>query len=110
MPGLADQKDAEFRQGRGRRRPVTRLSDSVVGHRDGDGAAAVDAGLLAELGRDPSGARAIGAGIEALTDGLWLQMYLASGITESSEARDICAMFLTAIFPERAAVFAGEAG
>ena len=63
------------------------------------------AGLLAELGRDPAAARAIGAGIEALTDGLWLQMYLASGITDPAEARDICAMFLAAIFPERAGEF-----
>lgn len=62
--------------------------------------------LLAELGRDPGEARALAAGIEALTDGLWLQIYLASGITDPAEARAVTGRFLVALFPERAAAFA----
>jgi AcrR family transcriptional regulator len=62
--------------------------------------------LLAELKRDPGAARALAAGIEALTDGLWLQIYLSSGITDPAEARAVTGRFLVALFPERAAAFA----
>lgn len=62
--------------------------------------------LLAALGRDTSEARALGAGIEGLTDGLWLQIYLASGVTDPGEAYDITRRFLVALFPERALAFA----
>lgn len=62
--------------------------------------------LLAELGQDTDGARALGAGIEALTDGLWLQIYLASGITDPAEAMAVTRRFLVALFPERRAEFA----
>ncbi len=61
--------------------------------------------LLGELGRATSEARALSAGIEALTDGLWLQMYLASGITDPAEARDVTRRFLVALFAERAEAF-----
>lgn len=66
------------------------------------------AALLGELGAGEGGAEARGlaAGIEALTDGLWLQMYLASGITDPAEALRITYRFLAALFPERAAAFA----
>jgi TetR/AcrR family transcriptional repressor of bet genes len=62
--------------------------------------------LLVELKRDPGEARALAAGIEALTDGLWLQLYLASGVTDPAEARAVTRRFLAALFPERAAAFA----
>lgn len=64
------------------------------------------AALLAELGRDTSEARALAAGIEGLTDGLWLQIYLASGVTDLAEALAITGRFLAALFPERAGAFA----
>lgn len=63
-------------------------------------------GLLEDLGRPVPDARALSAGIEALTDGLWLQMYLASGITDPAEALSVTARFLAALFPERADAFA----
>jgi len=63
------------------------------------------AALLAELGRDRAEGRAIAAGLEALSDGLWLQMYLSSGVTDPAEARAVARRFLVAIFPERAAAF-----
>ncbi len=62
--------------------------------------------LLSELKREPGAARALAAGIEALTDGLWLQIYLASGITDPVEAKAVTGRFLVALFPERAAAFA----
>jgi len=70
-----------------------------------DALEAETAALLAELGRDTGEARALGSGIEALTDGLWLQIYLSSGITDAAEARAITRRFLVALFPERAAAF-----
>lgn len=63
------------------------------------------AALLADLGRDTAEARALAAGIEGLTDGLWLQIYLSNGVTEADEALAISARFLAALFPERAGVF-----
>lgn len=68
------------------------------------------AALLWELGRDEAEARALAAGLEGLTDGLWLQMYLASGVTDADEALAISARFMTALFPERASVFGAMAG
>lgn len=62
--------------------------------------------LLTELNRDSGEARALAAGIEALTDGLWLQIYLSSGITDPAEARAVTRRFLVALFPDRAAAFA----
>jgi AcrR family transcriptional regulator len=62
--------------------------------------------LLTDLGRDLSEARVLSAGIEALTDGLWLQMYLASGITDPKEACVVTRNFLVALFPERDGAFA----
>jgi TetR/AcrR family transcriptional repressor of bet genes len=62
--------------------------------------------LLGELGRTDEDSAALASGIEALTDGLWLQIYLASGITDPNLARAITGRFLAALFPERERVFA----
>ncbi|NKX45346.1 TetR family transcriptional regulator C-terminal domain-containing protein [Roseicyclus persicicus] len=70
-----------------------------------DAMTAATEALLADLGRDTGQARALAAGIEGLTDGLWLQMYLASGVQEAGEARAITGHFLAALFPERTATF-----
>lgn len=64
------------------------------------------AALLRDLGRDAGQARALAAGIEGLTDGLWLQIYLASGVTDPAEAMAVTRHFLAALFPERAEAFA----
>lgn len=64
------------------------------------------AALLGDLGRDVGQARGIAAGVEALTDGLWLQIYLGSGITDPGEALTVAGHFLAALFPERATAFA----
>lgn len=61
--------------------------------------------LLAELGRDTGEAASLAAGIEGLTDGLWLQMYLGSGARDAGTGLGIVMRFLTALFPERAAAF-----
>lgn len=61
--------------------------------------------LLVELGHDMAEARRLAAGIEGLTDGLWLQIYLSSGVADAGEALAISARFLAALFPERARVF-----
>jgi AcrR family transcriptional regulator len=86
-------------------RPLfNRIADRFDTHRS-DALEAAAAALLAELGRDTSEARALGAGIEGLTDGLWLQIYLASGITRPAEALAVTFRFLRALFPERPAAF-----
>lgn len=59
------------------------------------------ADLMAVSGRS-DGAREIGSGIDALTDGLWLRLYLSSEAMDRSEALGIAARFLAAAFPERA--------
>lgn len=63
------------------------------------------AGVLADTARDPAAAAEIGAGLEALTDGLWLQIYLSRGKAGVAEARAVARRFLAALFPERAAAF-----
>jgi TetR/AcrR family transcriptional repressor of bet genes len=64
--------------------------------------------LLRELGRDTSDEPAeLAAGIEGLTDGLWLQMHLGSGVRDAETAEKIAMRFLAALFPERAEVFVG---
>jgi AcrR family transcriptional regulator len=61
--------------------------------------------LLHDLGRDTAEAEALAAGIEGLTDGLWLQMHLGSGVRDADTGLRIAMRFLAALFPERAAVF-----
>jgi TetR/AcrR family transcriptional repressor of bet genes len=85
------------------------LFNEIADRHDSNRSEALEAeveALLRELGRDIAEAREIGAGIEALTDGLWLQMYLASGITDPREAQAVTRRFLVALFPERQAAFA----
>lgn len=80
------------------------IADAFDTHRS-DALEAEVAGLLGALGRDLAEARPLAAGIEALTDGLWLQIYLSSGVTAPAEARAVTRRFLVALFPERAAAF-----
>lgn len=73
------------------------------------------AALLARSGRDTGAAGEIGSGIDALTDGLWLRLYLSTEAMDTGKARRITARFLAAAFPEHAAAFAeglgaGQAG
>lgn len=63
------------------------------------------AALLEDLGRDRSDAVALASGIEGLTDGLWLQMYLGNSPTDAKAALAISSRFLAALFPERAKTF-----
>jgi len=62
------------------------------------------ADLLASHDRSGS-ASEIGAGIDALTDGLWLRLYLSSDAMDRDEALRIAAHFLGAAFPEHAGAF-----
>jgi AcrR family transcriptional regulator len=88
-------------------RPLfNRIADRFDTHRS-DALEAAVAALLAELGRDTAEARALGAGIEGLTDGLWLQIYLSSGVTRPDEALAVTFRFLRALFPERPGTFGG---
>jgi AcrR family transcriptional regulator len=58
--------------------------------------------LLASAGRSAEEAAVLGAGIDALTDGLWLRIYLSTGSMNASQALQIAAQFLSAAFPEHA--------
>lgn len=68
------------------------------------------AALLADLGRPTDGAGELAAGIDALTDGLWLRLYLSTDVMDIAEARKIAARFLAAAFPEHAAEFVRHLG
>lgn len=57
------------------------------------------AGAMARSGRT-DGAAEIALGIDALTDGLWLRLYLSSEAMDRGEALSITARFLAAAFPE----------
>ncbi len=81
------------------------IADVFDTHRS-DALEAEVARLLAALGRDTAEAGPLAAGVEALTDGLWLQIYLSSGITDPLAARAVTRRFLVALFPERAEAFA----
>ncbi len=56
--------------------------------------------LLAALDRDPGQAAEIAAGIEALTDGLWLQLYLSERGMSLDDALAVARRILVALFPE----------
>jgi TetR/AcrR family transcriptional repressor of bet genes len=58
------------------------------------------AALLGSAGRSAEEATELGAGIDALTDGLWLRIYLSTGTMSTSQALQIAAQFLSAAFPE----------
>jgi AcrR family transcriptional regulator len=55
---------------------------------------------MARSGRS-DGAAEIALGIDALTDGLWLRLYLSSDAMDRNEVLSIAARFLAAAFPER---------
>ncbi len=58
--------------------------------------------LLIRDGRDPSHADMVAAGVESLTDGLWLRIYLTQESVSRSLALEITARHLAAGFPEHA--------
>jgi len=60
------------------------------------------AALLAASGRSTDQAAELGAGIDALTDGLWLRIYLSTEAMDTTKALRITAQFLVAAFPEQA--------
>jgi AcrR family transcriptional regulator len=68
------------------------------------------AALLAALGRSNEDAAALATGIDALTDGLWLRIYLATDAMDAAEALWIAARFLAAAFPEHAATLTAGLG
>jgi transcriptional repressor BetI len=62
--------------------------------------------LQATTGSPIADAEELASGIESLTDGLWLRMYLAPETLDAAAALRIVAAYLTALFPGRAAAFA----
>jgi len=60
------------------------------------------AALLAASGRPVAEADDLGTGIDALTDGLWLRIYLSAEAMDTGQALRITAQFLVAAFPEHA--------
>jgi len=64
------------------------------------------AALLAASGRSTEEAAELGIGIDALTDGLWLRIYLSTEAMDTAQALRIAAQFLSAVFPEHAEDFA----
>lgn len=60
----------------------------------------VCARLLALSGRPTEEAEQIGTAIDALTDGLWLRIYLSSGALKPAEALDLTVKFAATAFPE----------
>lgn len=61
--------------------------------------------LLKEIGRDPSEASELATAIDAVTDGLWLQINLSSGVTKPSAALALARKLLSTLFPERTEIF-----
>lgn len=61
--------------------------------------------LLEAVGRPTAEADSMAVAIDALTDGLWLRLYLSSGTMESAEALQVTARILAATIPERAEAF-----
>lgn len=75
---------------------------------DADRAAEMHSACVALLelgGKDPSHADLIAAGVDSLTDGLWLRIYLTPESISPALALEITARHLAADFPERADVF-----
>jgi AcrR family transcriptional regulator len=58
--------------------------------------------LLAASGRTVAEAPELGDGIDALTDGLWLRIYLSTEAMDTTKALRITVLFLSAAFPEHA--------
>jgi AcrR family transcriptional regulator len=72
------------------------------------------AALLAASGRSTEEAAELGTGVDALTDGLWMRIYLSTEAMDTTQALRITARFLSAAFPEHAEGFVsgltGQAG
>lgn len=67
--------------------------------------------LFAELGRPTRDAAEFATTIEAISDGLWLRIHLATASMVREEACSICTRFLAMQIPERAELFlAADAG
>lgn len=62
----------------------------------------VCAALLAASGRPADDAAELGAAIDALTDGLWLRIYLSTEGLNTGRAAKITAKFVAQMFPEHA--------
>jgi TetR/AcrR family transcriptional repressor of bet genes len=65
----------------------------------------VCADLLAEVRRPVEKAAPMATAIDALTDGLWLRIYLSTGEMDRTESLGIAASFLAAMIPEKAEAF-----
>lgn len=63
------------------------------------------AALLQAEGRPVAGADDIAAGIDAMTDGLWLGMYLSGDPVDLEQPMRLAAMYLAAAFPGHAEAF-----
>ncbi|MEQ9240822.1 MAG: transcriptional regulator BetI [Roseovarius indicus] len=63
------------------------------------------AALLQAEGRPVTGADDIAAGIDAMTDGLWLAMYLSSAPVDYKQPMRLAAMYLASAFPAHAETF-----
>ena len=61
--------------------------------------------VMEALGRDTGQAAALATAIDALTDGLWLRIYLSTGRMDRIEALEITAKILSAMLPEHAEAF-----
>ena len=59
-------------------------------------------GLLAASGRPAAQAADLASGIDALTDGLWLRLYLSTDTMDKEQALRVTGRFLAAAFPEHA--------
>lgn len=66
--------------------------------------------LLTADGKDPAQAALIAAGIDSLTDGLWLRLYLTPAELSVKRALDITALHLAAAFPEHSEAFLSRLG
>lgn len=62
----------------------------------------VCAALLAASGRPTGDAAELGAAIDAMTDGLWLRIYLSTEALDTGRAAKITAKFVAQLFPEHA--------
>lgn len=63
------------------------------------------AALLQAEGRPVAGADDIATGIDAMTDGLWLAMYLSNRPPDTGRAMRLATRYLSAAFPAHADVF-----
>ena len=68
------------------------------------------AALLSAAGRPAEEAAEIATGIDALTDGLWMRIYLSTAEMKSAQALRITAEFLARLFPEHGERLMAELG